>query len=214
MLNPREKRIQDFKDNIAHQLASDTLFNIVKKNIRQHGQIYPCFTLQTIEQNINADWVWDELVINPHLTLEFITKHVDKFNKKKCVAALLYYMCPITGINGQDIYNLFPIIQGSERLKSKEYACVIFHECAYWSYLGMCEVSKDPFKFIKYTLDCEYTKYSCVIRLMDWVFNIYIYEKYMAAYKIQQWWFKILTNPYHKVGKRFIEKQYDKLVHG
>jgi hypothetical protein len=37
------------------------------------------------------------------------------------------------------------------------------------------------------------------------------YKEYLAAYRIQQWWFKIVSNPYHKVGKCMIERQYDSL---
>ena len=33
----------------------------------------------------------------------------------------------------------------------------------------------------------------------------------MAAYKIQQWWKKILMSPHTKVGKKFINKKYDEL---
>ena len=36
-------------------------------------------------------------------------------------------------------------------------------------------------------------------------------KEYMAAYKIQQWWKKILMSPHTKVGKRFINKKYDEL---
>ena len=37
------------------------------------------------------------------------------------------------------------------------------------------------------------------------------FRKYLAAFKIQQWWKKILFSPYTKVGKRYINKKYDEL---
>ena len=32
----------------------------------------------------------------------------------------------------------------------------------------------------------------------------------MAAYKIQQWWKKMIYNPRHIIGKTFIARLYDK----
>ena len=37
------------------------------------------------------------------------------------------------------------------------------------------------------------------------------YRKYMAAYKIQQWWKGITMSPHTEIGSRFINKKYDKL---
>ena len=37
-------------------------------------------------------------------------------------------------------------------------------------------------------------------------------REYMAAYKIQQYWFSALDNPYNKIGKRKLERDYDKLL--
>lgn len=213
MISPRKNRIQNFKENIAHQLASDTLFKIVKQNISQHGQIYPCFTLQTIEQNINAEWNWHNLAINPYLTLDFLTKYADKFKENFWTAVIIYHMCPISGINKQDIYDLFPYIHNIGNLNNLNYEHYVFGLNSFWSYHTIRECNKDPYKFIEIVLN--YGPFDrWLFELMDWVFNIYIYEKYIATYKIQQWWLKILSNPYHKVGKRFIEKQYDALVSG
>ena len=44
-----------------------------------------------------------------------------------------------------------------------------------------------------------------------------IYEncvrEYMAAYKIQQWWFKITMSPHYKIGRKFINRSYQKLCY-
>ena len=36
-------------------------------------------------------------------------------------------------------------------------------------------------------------------------------REYMAAYKIQQWWYMITLSPYYKIGKKFIEKRRQEL---
>ena len=35
--------------------------------------------------------------------------------------------------------------------------------------------------------------------------------KYLAAYRIQQWWYKITLSPVYVVGRKFINRKYDKL---
>ena len=42
-------------------------------------------------------------------------------------------------------------------------------------------------------------------------FIINKYRKYLAAYKIQQWWKKITLSPHTEIGRRFINKKYDEL---
>jgi hypothetical protein len=41
--------------------------------------------------------------------------------------------------------------------------------------------------------------------------KVIIYRKYLAAYKIQQWWFNITLSPEYVVGRKFINRKYDKL---
>jgi hypothetical protein len=33
------------------------------------------------------------------------------------------------------------------------------------------------------------------------------YREYMAAYKIQQWWYERTMSPHYKIGRKFIEKK-------
>ena len=37
------------------------------------------------------------------------------------------------------------------------------------------------------------------------------YKKYLAAYKIQNWWKHITMSPYYAIGRKFIDKKYDEL---
>lgn len=38
-------------------------------------------------------------------------------------------------------------------------------------------------------------------------------REYLAAYKIQQWWFYITMTPEYKIGRKFIDKKYDLIFH-
>lgn len=48
------------------------------------------------------------------------------------------------------------------------------------------------------------------IKKQNWIQEQY--RKYMAAYKIKNWWKSIYWNPYHPVGQKQINKKYDGLV--
>ena len=37
------------------------------------------------------------------------------------------------------------------------------------------------------------------------------YRKYLAAYKIQQWWKRITMSPYYAIGRKFINRKYDEV---
>jgi len=37
------------------------------------------------------------------------------------------------------------------------------------------------------------------------------YKKYLATYKIQQWWKNITMSPHYKIGRKYINKKYDEL---
>ena len=41
-------------------------------------------------------------------------------------------------------------------------------------------------------------------------FQIKVFRRHLAAYRIQQEWYKVKYNPYHPIGKKFIIKNYDK----
>jgi hypothetical protein len=34
---------------------------------------------------------------------------------------------------------------------------------------------------------------------------------WLSAKKIQKWWFKIYYNPFHRVGQRVLEKEYNSI---
>jgi hypothetical protein len=103
-LTPRQKRIKYFLDNELRQRVSDKLMWLIRDTCKKRAELYPFLTLKTIENNIDADWDWPHLAVNSCLTLEFITKHVDKFKLAYSETLtncplLLYYMCQITKID-------------------------------------------------------------------------------------------------------------------
>ena len=37
------------------------------------------------------------------------------------------------------------------------------------------------------------------------------YRKYLASYRIQQWWKHITMSPHYAIGRKLINKKYDEL---
>ena len=50
-----------------------------------------------------------------------------------------------------------------------------------------------------------------IISLNSDEYYLYHCRRYMAAYRIQQYWYKITISPEYKLGRKFIERKYDKL---
>jgi hypothetical protein len=42
-------------------------------------------------------------------------------------------------------------------------------------------------------------------------FQVSQYRCHLAAYRIQQWWHQIRSNPYHPIGRKRLEREYDEL---
>jgi hypothetical protein len=218
-LTPRQKRIKYFLDNEFRQRVSDNLMWIIRDTCKQRQKLYPFLTLKTIEDNIDADWDWPHLAVNANLTLEFITKYAHKFElwavtNELLVNAplLLYYMCHITKIDKHDITALYPSILSCSQIgtaKEDLYANVVFSHNSYYNWGTILDAGTNPLamfdedKFPK----CHDLTYKTISWMIEWT-----YMEYMAAYRIQQWWLKITTNPYHKVGRRIIEKRFDELA--
>ena len=56
----------------------------------------------------------------------------------------------------------------------------------------------------------NYISYNTFLKEKELFFE-QAYQKYLAAYKIQQWWHKITMSPHYKIGRKFINKKYDDL---
>jgi hypothetical protein len=207
-LTPRQKRTKYFNEHIFKQRVSELILCSSIHNLKDYGAMYPFLTLKTIEDHIDTDWDWQALAVNGNLTLEFIIKHADKFNKTTGRPLLLYYMTPITNIDKSSILHIFPCLHGNGRLNEDIYSTIVFYNNSYHHYKSILASNNDIFKMVDKLLNFDH--YYTFKTFINWVIK-HVYREYMAAYKIQQWWFKILSNPHHKVGYRFIEKQYDLL---
>ena len=75
--------------------------------------------------------------------------------------------------------------------------------------LGLSSAKKLNLKWIEKYPDKPW-KYSIIYLTYENIFDEKAKE-YMAAYRIQQWWHKITLSPEYKVGRKFINRKYDKL---
>lgn len=55
-------------------------------------------------------------------------------------------------------------------------------------------------------------KFSCLTESDSFVFEYYMEKLNYYARIIQNWWMEYLLNPYHKVGNRYINYKFDKII--
>lgn len=217
-MTTREARISYFKKHIAPQIISDKLFNLVKDNLNFMVPSYFYFTLKTIDDNIDADWDWCSVSSNPTLTEEFVLKHFDKFYNAPFESKfILYYMCDYTGISKQFIKDLFKLETLTRvNIDDPNRQFITFYQASCYTFNNIKESAGDPTKMAEImSQNIERNGFLFMTNIINTSATLYLalmketYVEYVAAYRIQQWWIRILTNPYHRVGKKDIERIYD-----
>lgn len=67
---------------------------------------------------------------------------------------------------------------------------------------------------------CNYNYYEHIYTLTNQIktlndnkdlFFLSYYIRYLSAYRIQQYWYKCINNPYNKIGKKHLHQEYNKL---
>jgi hypothetical protein len=85
----------------------------------------------------------------------------------------------------------------------------VFHQNSWYQWGFILNAGTNPLAMLE---DDNFAKrHGLTYKTLSWMIE-WTYMEYMAAYRIQQWWLKITTNPYHKVGRRIIEKRFDELA--
>ena len=134
---------------------------------------------------MSKDWDWDWISGNPNLQLKWLIRFPDK----------KWYWGQSSISNNPNV-----ILEWVERFPDKDW---------YWSYDGLSSNPNLKLEWIEKYPD----------KLWEWnsiklSYNTIFEEKaikYMAAYRIQQWWYKITLSPVYVVGRKFINRKYDEM---
>lgn len=167
-------------------------------------------TFEILVKNINLPWNWSGLATNQRVDIRWL----EIFAKQKCKTKIWKKLSYHSNLQLSWIqkYSFFPwdwkYISECQNLRL-EWLLAFPHKSWNWS-----TISDSP--------HMEYTWY-LAFPDADWDFGelmlnpnfyqsylVYQARRYLAAYKIQKWWVKILYNPNSQPGSRFVSKLYDK----
>jgi hypothetical protein len=170
----------------------------------------PAISLRDIEENLSLPWKGQHLSSNPNLTLEFVKCHSEiKWN--------YYNLAKNPNINYKE---LVPYIIKMNNDKSKNrYQFQWREESLYHNYIENPNVSLEFISSYLNPGENDKKKYLSTINYdiiylnpFDKIRETFIekeYNKYLMAYRIQQYYSNALCNPYTVLGIRKINRNYD-----
>ena len=170
----------------------------------------PNITMDIIEKYPNKPWVWSDISYNPNLTMEIIEKYSDKLLIWNAISRNPNITIEIIENNPDKPWDWYYIsfnpnitVDIIEKYPDKP-----------WNWNSISWNPNITIEFIEKKLDNTW----------DWSYisqNTFNYEKelfiekrmieYLAAYRIQQYYWKALTNPHCQIGLNQVNRDYDKL---
>jgi len=165
----------------------------------------PNITIEIVLKNSNRLWNWRSLSINENITMDVIEKNIEKswswgyISRNPNLTLNMLYKYPNKGWDWNWIYSttLIPVYDINYCIKSE------------FVYLYK-DITLNMIK--KYNLlnnDTILTIHN--FKLDKDNYKIKRYNEYLMSYRIQQYWYKAILNPYCKLGIIFINRSYDKL---
>ena len=146
----------------------------------------PNISIAIIDKYPDKPWDWDSISCNPNITMEFVEKYSDKPWNWGCIA----YNPNIT----MDIVEKYP---------DKP-----------WDWFWISNNPNITMDIIETNLNKPWSWYNISCNPFNYEKELFIEKrmrKYLAAYKIQQYYWKALTNPYCRIGLNKVKRDYDKL---
>jgi hypothetical protein len=192
-------------DSIPVDDSEKWLYISVKMNI----------SLEFITNNINKPWNWDRMgYINKNLTLDF----VKLYHEKMGIYNILYNhdisLDIIEYIMNDNLYSPYLILSIiSYNNLTTEFIDKYLVDNLVWSAIA-CRVHNITFDFIDRYID-KGMNWDHISRSLFETertnHKLVEYKRYLAAYRIQQWWHRIRLDPHHPVGRRRLEREYEAL---
>ena len=146
----------------------------------------PNITMDIIEKYSNKPWNWEYISRNPNITMEFIEKYSDK-------------QWNWNGISGNPNITIDIIEKNPDKP---------------WNWMNISENPNLTMDIIKKNFDNPFVWYWISRNPFKYEKELFIEKRmkeYLASYRIQQYYWKALTNPYCRIGLNKVNRDYDKL---
>ena len=185
--------------------------------VSQSKNIHP----QDVEDNPDMPWDWDGLSHNPNITLDFVKRHLDKqwnWFMLSCHPKTTLKMVDATRIVSASGVKIEPWLGcGLASNPNISLQTMLERPDIRWNWNNVAGNSNLTFEDFEYLCTHEHAsrkQYVCGLNLFDAEKKAFMARKareHMAAYRIQQHWFRTITNPYCDMGRRSLLRSYNKL---
>ena len=186
--------------------------------VSQAKNIYP----QDVEDHPLMSWEWDGLSYNPNITVDFLKRHLDKpwnWFMLSCHPNITLDMIDAIRITNEYGVRIDPwIAHGLSGNPNISLQTMLERTDVLWrwnSVAGNTNLTFEDSEFLCRNKNVSREGYVCGLNTFDREKTSFIAKKareHMAAYRIQQCWFRTVTNPYCDIGARSLLKSYNKLV--
>jgi hypothetical protein len=146
----------------------------------------PNFTVKDIEANIDKILDWNDVSSSPLITLDFITEYTDKpWDWSKISSNVAISLSDIES-NPDKPWNWTGVSHNPNL--TMDFIESHLNESWDWKSISQHRFMHDRLKFTEKE-----------------------YRRYLAAYRIQQWWLRLRLDPRHPVCKKRLEREYAEL---
>ena len=167
-------------------------------------------TLEDIQKYSYLPWIWPRLATNSRVDIKWLDIFVKQKCKTKIWKKLSYH--PNLQLSWIQKYSIFPwnwkLISENKNLTLewlvefpyKSWNWSIISDSPHMDYTWYLTFPEAQWNFSELMLNPNFYQ----------SYRVFQARQYLAAYKIQKWWIKILYNPNSRPGSRFVSNLYDK----
>jgi hypothetical protein len=169
--------------------------------------VNPHLSLDYVEKHAEWPWHWDKLSSHPELTIGFVRHQIDKpwdWNRISANASITMD----TVRDNPDLPWVWGWVSCNPNL---DFETILREPSAVPMFIIYPEDNVHP--SMVYAASAKlHQKIHCVLGGEKPKFMKAMTRRYMAAYRIQQYWHKAVTNPYCTIGHNRVMRDYDRYV--
>jgi hypothetical protein len=174
--------------------------------------VNPYLSLSYVDKHAEWPWHWNKLSSHPELTIEFVRHQIDKSWDWNRISANANIVMDTIRDN-PDLPWVWSFVSCNPNLDFettlREPSAVPMFVTYDTAYIYPEYNVQPP----SYTTGAKlHQKIHCVLGGEKAKYMKAMTRRYMAAYRIQQYWHKAVTNPYCKIGYNRVMRDYDHMV--
>ena len=168
----------------------------------------PHLSLSYVEKHPAWPWNWDRLSSHPELTIEFVRHQIDKPWDWNLISANANITMEAIRSN-PDLPWVWNCVSYNPSL---DFETILREPSAAPMFVAVPEDNVHVSPYPVHLPRLPHTELDYVFGGEKSNFMKTMTQRYMAAYRIQQYWHRAVTNPYCKIGENRVMRDYDRMV--